>query len=205
LAIAIALGVLSTSVADVTRLFNGTDVSGWQHVGFGSFEVENGVLKTRGGIGLLWFEKELIGNAVLRVVFKVEARDDNSGVFVRIPEAPEDPWMPVNKGLEIQINGAGKSPYHETGSIYTFSKSESRPSTVGEWNVMEITLDGDTTEVSINGQFVSRYTEGDNIPPRENEGDPAPGPRPEYGYIGLQNFDGGNVSFREVSVRPLEK
>jgi len=65
--------------------------------------------------------------------------------------------------------------------------------------------DGATTEVGINGQFVSRYSEGDNIPPREHDGDPAPGPRPENGYIGLQNFKGEGVYFRKISIRPLEK
>jgi hypothetical protein len=36
------------------------------------------------------------------------------------------------------------------------------------------------------------------------EGDPARGPRPEAGYIGLQNHDkDSTVFFREVSVRPL--
>ena len=31
----------------------------------------------------------------------------NSGVFIRIPEKPTEPWMPVNRGYEVQINDAG--------------------------------------------------------------------------------------------------
>ena len=39
---------------------------------------------------------------------------------------------------------------------------------------------------------------------RSGEGDPARGPRPESGYIGLQNHDKNSVVyFKEVSVRPL--
>ena len=191
--------------ADEARLlFNGRDLSGWRHAGFGSFEVEDGLLRPRGGIGILWYEKEKIGNAVLRVVYRVDRRDDNSGVFVRIPEPPEDPWMPVEKGLEIQINDAGKSPRHVTGSVYTFSEVTARPAVVGGWNIMNIVLDGDVTEVIINGVSVSRYAEGDEIPARENEWDPAPGPRPRSGYIGLQNHpQGTSVHFREISLLPL--
>ena len=38
-------------------LFNGKDLDGWQHVGPGRFVIENGVLKTEGGMGLLWYTK----------------------------------------------------------------------------------------------------------------------------------------------------
>ena len=53
--------------------------------------VEDGVLRTVGGIGVLWNDGEKIGNAVVRVVYKVELHEDNSGVFVRTPGPPEDP------------------------------------------------------------------------------------------------------------------
>ena len=52
------------------HIFNGKDMSGWEHVGPGHFTVEKGMLKTHGGMGLLWYAGEPIGNAVLRVVFK---------------------------------------------------------------------------------------------------------------------------------------
>jgi len=91
LVVATALGLSSNSVADTSQLFTGKDLSEWRHVGFGSFDVENGVLRARGGVGLLWLETKQIGNSVLRIVYKVDAREDNSGVFVRIPETPEAP------------------------------------------------------------------------------------------------------------------
>ena len=30
-------------------------------------------------------------------------KETNSGVYIRIPEKPTEPWMPVNKGNEVQI------------------------------------------------------------------------------------------------------
>ena len=36
-------------------LFNGKNLDGWKHVGPGEVVVENGTLKTVGGMGLLWY------------------------------------------------------------------------------------------------------------------------------------------------------
>ncbi len=194
------------SSADTRQLFNGKDLDGWKHVGDGSFVVEDGVLHAKGGVGLLWFEGEKVGNAVLRVVYKVESTADNSGVFIRIPEPPKDQWMPVDKGLEVQINDAEQSGYFRTGSIYTFSKARSRPNKVGEWNTMEITIDGPRTVVHINGVLVAEYTEGDPVPPKKHDWDPNRGPRPDSGYIAVQNHPHGKtVYFKEISIRPIGK
>ena len=205
LLIAIAPLFFLNASAESRQLFNGKDLSGWTHVGFGEFSIENGVLRTVGGIGVLWFDEEKIGNAIIRVVYKVKSHEDNSGVFVRIPDPPEDPWMPVHKGLEIQINEAGKTEYHSTGSIYTFTKATSQPTRVGEWNTMEITLDSASTVVHINGIFVTEYTEGDIVPPKDNDADPDRGSRPITGFIGLQNHpQGKTVYFKEISVHPIK-
>jgi len=37
------------------QLFNGRDLSGWKHVGPGEMTVENGVIRTHGGMGLLYW------------------------------------------------------------------------------------------------------------------------------------------------------
>ena len=194
------------SCADTQQLFNGEDLTGWEHVGSGGFVVEDGLLRADGGVGLLWFTREKVGNAVVRVAYLVKSQTDNSGVFIRIPERPEDPWMPVNKGLEIQINDTPESGYYRTGSIYTFSEAQTRPGKVGAWNELEITLDGPRTVVHINGEFVTDYTDGDPVPPKENDWDPARGPRPDSGYVGIQNHPHGTgVYFKEISLRPIEE
>jgi hypothetical protein len=196
----------ANSNAASRQLFNGEDLSGWRHVGFGEFVVENGNLRPVGGVGILWFEREKIADTILRVVFKVESVEDNSGVFVRIPAPPDDPWMPINRGLEIQINEAGKSAYHATGAIYTFTEAVAGVTRVGGWNTMDIVLEAARTRVYINGVLVSAYRDGERIPPRQNDWDPQPGPRPASGYIGLQNHpQGKTVYFREISLRPIEE
>jgi hypothetical protein len=192
------------------QLFNGKDMTGWQQVGPGSFVVENGMLKPVGGMGLLWYTPNKISNSVIRVVFKVTNDNDNAGVFIRIPVEPREEWMPVNYGEEAQIFGAGDE-YHCTGVLYSLTKALARPSKpIGEWNTMEITLDGPHTIVVLNGVKVTDYTEGQPVPERVKDYEPQRGRRPDAGYIGLQNHpredktDSG-VYFKEVAVRPLTK
>ena len=106
-------------------LFNGKNLDGWKHVGPGEVVVENGTLKTVGGMGLLWYPGEKIGNAVIKIVYR-SPNDGNSGVFIRIPEAPTEPWMPVNKGYEVQIDDSDDD-WHRTGVLYSFTKTLAQP------------------------------------------------------------------------------
>src|SRR6266436_8841741 len=102
-------------------LFNGKDLTGWEHVGPGRFVVEDGMLKTEGGMGLLWYTGQQFGNTTIRVVFKTASPNANSGVYIRFPEKPKDPWYAVHNGYEVQID-AGGDEWHCTGSIYSLSK-----------------------------------------------------------------------------------
>ena len=190
------------------QLFDGKDLNGWKHVGPGDMTVENGLIQTHGGMGLLYWTGSKLGNCVLRVVYKMRDQNDNSGVFVRIPIAPTEPWMPVNYGYEVQIDNIapGEDEYHVTGTLYSLTKPLARPGKPGpEWNTMDITLDGLRTIVTVNGVKVTDYTEGQPVPPKKLSFEPERGERPEYGYIGLQNHsDNDIVFFKEVAVRPLK-
>lgn len=197
------LGLAAVLAAQPFRpLFNGKDLTGWRMVGPGRFVVEDGMMKTEGGMGLLYYEKEKFGNATIRVVFKTASERANSGVFIRLPEPPPDPWYAVHNGYEVQIEAAGDD-WHATGSIYSLSKVLARPQKpTGEWNTMDIVLDGLKTIVYLNGVKVNEFSPDSPVPPRKRWYEPARGPRPEYGYIGLQNHDARSiVYFREVSVK----
>jgi hypothetical protein len=200
-----ALALLLSSVcfaADFKQLFNGKDLSGWKMVGPGRFVVENGLMKTEGGMGLLYYTGEKAGNATLRVVFKTASRSANSGVFIRLPEPPKDPWYGVHNGYEVQID-AGGDEWHCTGSIYSLSKvSKRNQKPMGEWNTMDIVLKGQLTTVYLNGEKVNEFSGGQDVPPRKQWYEPVRGPRPDVGYFGLQNHDPRSVVyFREVSLK----
>ena len=183
-------------------LFNGKDLSGWKQVGPGRFVVEDGALKTVGGMGLLYYPGEQFGDTTLRIVFKSTKPGDNSGVIIRLPEHPPDPWYAVHNGYEVQIDGQ-QDDWHYTGSIYSISKAAARrQKPPGEWNTMDIELKGLTTIVYVNGQKVNEYAEGQPVPERKHWYEPVRGPRPAKGFIGLQNHgDHDTIYFREISVR----
>jgi hypothetical protein len=206
---------LSASPADSTQwrhLFNGKDLTGWKQAGPGSHYVEDGFIKSKGGMGLLYWTGEKFGNCVIRVVFRMRDENSNSGVFIRIPTVPtEDNMMPVNTGYEVQIDNkpelSNEDEYHYTGMLYSLTKPLAKTGKPGpEWNTMEITLDGPRTIVNLNGVKVCDFKEGDPVPPKKFDFEPNRGPRPLSGYIGLQNHsDSDVVFFKEVSVRPLTK
>jgi hypothetical protein len=187
------------------QLFNGVDMTGWRHVGKGEFVVEYGALKTAGGMGLLVYDGKKIGDAVLRVVYKPETPSSNAGVFIRIPEAPQDAWYPVHFGYEVQIQDDADE-FHRTGAIYSLSKAETFPASDDGWNTLEIALDGQVTTVSVNGKVVNNFRGDQPVPERVKYYEPQRGPRPDSGYIGLQNHDAAStVWFREISLHPLRK
>ena len=86
------------------QLYNGKDLTGWKHVGPGGDTVEDGLIRTHGGMGLLYWTGGKIGNCQIHVVYKMRDVNDNSGVFIRIPLEPREEWMPVHYGFEVQID-----------------------------------------------------------------------------------------------------
>jgi hypothetical protein len=193
------------------QLFNGKDLTGWKHVGPGEQYVENGFIKSHGGMGLLYWKGEKFGNCVIKVVWAMRDTNSNSGIFIRIPIEPREEWMPVHYGYECQIDNrpdlSGEDDAHYTGTLYSMNHPLANPAKPGpEWNTTEITLDGLRTIVYVNGVKVTDFKEGDPVPERKFDFEPFRGPRPETGYIGLQNHGPKDVVFfKEVAVKPLKK
>src|SRR5713101_4663445 len=52
------------------QLFDGKDLTGWKHVGPGSMTVEDGLIRTHGGMGLLYWTGGKLGDCVIRVVLR---------------------------------------------------------------------------------------------------------------------------------------
>lgn len=172
------------------ELWDGRSWSGWTQVGPGSFKIENGLLVTNGGMGMLWFHELRLRDFELEVEWQVSRAGDNSGVFVRFPNAPRTPWDAVQQGYEIQIcDGCGKQ--HDTGSVYDFAPARSAASRPpGEWNRFLIRVVGQHYEVLLNDRKVCDYE----------------GSRGREGFVGLQNHNANDVvSFRRVRARALEK
>jgi hypothetical protein len=138
-------------------------------------------------------------------------KNDNSGVYIRIPIEPREAWMPVHYGYEVQIDNhpetSQEDDYHITGTLYSMTKPLAHAGKPGpEWNTMEITLDGPHTTVVLNGVKVTEFTEGDPVPAKKFPFEPERGPRPQEGYVGLQNHSENDVVFfKEVALKMLKK
>ncbi len=186
-------------------LFNGKNLDGWEFLGrtgpaAPGFHVRDGLLETIPGKGMLWYTREKIGNATLRLVYRLSG-DGNSGVFIRIPEKPPSEGYAIHKGIEVQIDDS-EDDWHVTGTLYSMTKAKGRaPKPVGEWNTMEIRLDGLRTIVKVNGVLVTDYDGVSPVPERTKSYEPERGPRPAAGYIGLQNHDASAViAFKEITL-----
>lgn len=183
----LGLRELPPSAAAYHVLFDGTSKDGWKMCGPGSFELKDGVLTARGGMGMLWHEREL-ADFILMLDWRVGRKEDNSGVFVRFPDPGDDPWVAVNRGYEFQVCDAA-GPKHRTGSAYSFQDARSVPTKpVGEWNHYEIQAVGQRYTVWINGKLVNVFR----------------GERSRKGFVGLQNHDDKSVvQFRNIRVVEL--
>jgi choline dehydrogenase-like flavoprotein len=211
-----------------TPLFDGSRASfeQWVHVGAGAFEFLDGegVVSAVPGddIGLLFFPNVAVDDFVLRMQFRVESRDANSGAFVRFhdprqpPAGLNDPrivnpaWVAVLTGFEAQIDelaATDGADRHRTGAIYDIpigpgsgEQSYSRGTALepGEWNDYEIAVTGDTYTVRLNGYQTSAFANAD-------AGRGLPATRdPLSGFVGVQNHPTpGGVSFRAIGIKPL--
>jgi len=68
------------------------------------------------------------------------------------------------------------------------SKAKDAEKKPGEWNKAQVTVDGGTITVVVNGEEVNKATDCDVI----------------AGHIGLQS-EGGEVHFRNVRLTPIKK
>jgi sugar phosphate isomerase/epimerase len=169
---------------------------GWNHYGPGYFELDGrtGVLKSQGGMGLLWYSVRKFRDFVLELDFKCSREDTNSGVFVRVPDVPTSDDY-IYHCFEIQIEDAAQG-IHATGAAYDAEAPKvnaSRPT--GEWNHYKITFKGKRLQVELNGQAVLDW----EAVPRGKVRDFV-----SEGYIGLQNHDSlSPVYIKDIFIKEL--
>lgn len=203
---------LCAPAAERQQLFNGKNLQNWKRIPRHEnvppdqppgFKIEDGLL-----ISLpdspeddLWYTAEKFGNATIRVVYKVSAQNANSGIFIRIPEPPKSEDDAINKGIEVQID-EHDNDWHCTGVLYSLTQAKARPyKPVGEWNTLEITLQGPRTIVKLNGELVTDYDGVSPVPEKKSVWEPDRGKRPDSGYIAVQHHGGAaTVWFKEISV-----
>jgi hypothetical protein len=168
-----------------------TDNAGVRHYGQ--------VLETFGGYGLYWYTKEQFGNFILKLEWRVARRDDNSGVYIHLPDpaVPNPLQAADNQGHEIQIDERGYDsltsteghPEKRTGAIYNLQAPTAFPSnSIGDWNTYVIEASGPQIKVTLNSQVVNVYLSS----------------RQTLGFLALQvHHYGSRVQFRNLLIKKL--
>ena len=189
-----------------TIIFDGNNLNEWQMAGKGKFvvlraeeeeeEEQSIILRSEGGMGLLWYAKKMYRNFILKLDWKTNHKSDNSGIFVRFPNPDNDPMIAVNNGYEIQIDDLAMpdgNPIHNTGAIYGFaapsySSKQIASKEAGQWNRFEIKVVDQSYSVILNNILITKFV----------------GNRSLQGYIGLQNHDSkSTVSFRNIMIKEI--
>jgi hypothetical protein len=183
-------------------VFNGKDLAGWK-VSSGDaslWAVEGGELVAKAGTpkpgqGWLMTEKEY-RNFVLRLEFKLSAKA-NSGVGLRLVPGEQTP-------LEVQILDDPGYPQGKpdtlSGALFNLARDRAAPlRPQNQWNELEVELKGQELRVSVNGV----QTVAVGLDRLVDRADRWPGLKRPQGHLGLQNWAGGEVRFRNIQIKEL--
>jgi hypothetical protein len=138
-------------------------------------------------------------NFILSLEWRISRREENSGVYIRIP--PPNVANPLQaadaQGHEIQIDQRGFDsvtnteghPLKVTGAIYDLQAPfASTQVAIGAWNRFVIEANGPRIQVTLNSQLVNDYQS----------------PRQQMGYIALQAHDFlSRTQFRNLFIQSL--
>ena len=173
-------------------LFDGKTFNGWTITGDeAGFQVRDGMLEWVKGGGDIVRTRDRYDNFILRFEWKIED-GGNSGVFLRAPRAARESRI----GMEFQLQGDyGKEPTTtSTGALYDAqAPSVNASKSAGEWNTVEITLDGPHVRAVLNGVVIHDL----NLDEHEKLAR-----RLRRGFIALQDH-GRYAAFRNIRLKKL--
>jgi hypothetical protein len=208
----LSLGSTVGWAAEAEKLFNEKDLTGWRsylaehNVGTDDvWSVKDGILICKGEpLGYLYTDRDFT-DFRLRIEWRWAPGQEpgNSGVLMRINAEPR----PLPRSLESQLRSGDAGDLYgfhgmsirgdkaravavkghalggDLAGVRKMARAEVAP---GEWNRMEVRLEGSELKVWVNGTLVNEATDCEVIP----------------GPIGLQS-EGGEIHFRLVELVPL--
>ena len=180
-------------------LFNGKDLTGWKNNGAEKWIVEQGTILCESAAnkyGYLTTEK-MYRDFNLRLKFRGEAAG-NSGVFVHSRITGINPEHgPDIEGMQVEVDpSVGK----HTGGLYESggrgwvkmpTPEGEQALKPGEWNDLEVSLQGNHIVTQLNGVKIVDFTDE--------------APKFTDGVIGLQIHTGGGVRMRWKDILIQEK
>ena len=194
--------------ANEVKLFNGNDLTGWEHFLVEDdvkmddvWSVDDGMLVCQGEPGGYLCTKNEFENFKLVVEWRWPDEPGNSGVLMRITGEPKMLPNCVEaqlksgdagdiygfQGFQIDGDSARRFDRPNIANLKGLKKIKGNENDPGEWNKYEITAKGDKITLIVNGQKVNE----------------AVGCDVRAGKIGLQS-EGGVIHFRTVTLTPLD-
>ncbi|WP_088340151.1 3-keto-disaccharide hydrolase [Robiginitalea sediminis] len=211
------------AVSDWISLFDGSSFEGWkgynQNGMPGAWTIEDGAMvftppaERPEGANYNLVTEGRFSNFVLSLEWRI-SEGGNSGVFWGVEEL-EQYGQPYVTGPEIQVLDNEKHPdakagtTHQAGALYDMvapSADVTKP--VGEWNLMEITVNYAAQEgkVVLNGTEIVRFPLGNEAWDTMVAGSKFAGwegfGKYPTGKIGLQDH-GDVVAYRNIKLKPL--
>lgn len=188
--------------AEFESIFNGKDLTGWVGATDGYEVVDGAIQCQKGSGGNLLTEKEY-GNFVARVEFRLPP-GGNNGLAIRAPLQGNPAYQAMT---ELQVLDSthpkyaklDKRQYH--GSAYGMAAATRgylRP--VGEWNFQEVTVNGSSITVELNGTVILKTDLAEVTDYMADS--PHPGKGRASGHFGFAGH-GDAVQFRGLSIREL--
>jgi len=198
--------------AEPVPLFNGKNLENWHaylskhDVAKGDvWSVQDGLLVCKGEpMGYLYTDRPFDSfHLAVEWRWAPGKKAGNNGVLMRINGEPR----PLPRCLEAQLQSGSAGDLYGfhgmpidgdparkidlegaelTGHIRGVKKMSGNEKPVGEWNRMEIALDGPKLTVSVNGQQVNQAVDCEVL----------------AGPVGIQS-EGGEIHFRKIELRPI--
>jgi len=181
-----------------TALFDGTLGRATIENG-GTFTIENGVLRAEGSEGWLRFPGEF-RDARLRIELRFTTDNGDSGVFLRaVPDRAFARGWP-NRSYQVQLlNPRAGGTLPPGGSVFRHGMPNGETALdrealdraftgTGEWQVLEIELEGTDLAVRLNGTVVTRASGIEDV----------------AGAIGIQS-ETSAVEFRRIELQEIER
>jgi len=194
-------------------LFDGKGLDAWSvdpKAGVWAITEQGELYPAKGGPTI--FTRQRYCDYVLELDFKMTAKTKaNSGVFIRVHDLRQE----VNTGMEIQIldnadYGVRWDAMNANGALYGLvHPSVDANVPLGEWNRFRITANDALITVELNGKEIvkadlAQWTTAHKNP--DGKGNKFPhviAALPREGFIGLQNYGGRALWFRNVRLKPL--
>jgi 3-keto-disaccharide hydrolase len=188
--------------ASFTPIFNGRDFTGWAGP-LDEYEIVNGAIRCKPKKGGTIYTKEEYADFVVRFEFRLPPAGNN-GLAIRYPGEGDTAYVGMTE-LQVLDNTApvyaSLDPRQFHGSAYGMVPAKReflRP--VGEWNYQQVTVQGSTITVELNGTTILAADLSTVTEFLDNK--PHPGKDRTRGHFG---FAGHNdpVEYRNVRMKKM--